>query len=80
MPKKHWNNKVPKAGSKIAYMLSTKDIHFATVFTGKEENLEIFPTEVLKINQPCYLSDYTPWRNIRIWWYEDENYNYGKDS
>jgi hypothetical protein len=79
MPKKYLNNEIPKGGAKIAYMLSTKDIHFATVFTGKEKDLEMFPTEVLKISQPCYLSDYTLWRDVKLWWYEDRDYNYGKD-
>lgn len=76
MAKKYTNDKIPKPGSKIAYMLSAKDIHYAAVL--RKQDLNNFNYDNVP-DAPCYLTDYTLWRNVKIWWYENENYNYGKE-
>lgn len=77
MPKKYFNNKIPKPGSKIGYMLSAKDISYATVL--RKQDLSTYEYGIVP-DAPCYLSDHTAWNTVKLWWYEDENYNYGKEE
>lgn len=77
MARKYLNAEIPKAGSKILYMVSAKQINCATVL--RKQDLEKYNYNTLP-DAPCYLTDYTSWDMVKIWWYQDENYNYGKEQ
>ena len=73
MSKWKYSNVLPKIGSKIEYIDTLKKPH--TTVVAKDE----YPYNQWG-EQPVNLIDMNLWDNVLMWYYIDEDYNFGEEK
>ena len=77
----HGNGETPRLGSKIQYGVNARK--FETAVYGEYSQMSFDIDELLKslrikTEGDVGLSDFQPWKWVRMWKYLDEFYDYGR--